>query len=151
MPNYGRRPKQGIGNYHEAHDERIIQRLFESGAIRLLVASKATTWSLPVASYVVISMGVQFYKSKEHRYIDYPVLDVLQMMGRACRPMDDERSQCVLMCQQTRMDFYQKFMAEGLPTESHLLTHLLHDYFFAGIAFKTVEHQQDAMVSAYYS
>ena len=48
------------------------------------------------------------------------------------------------------MDFYQKFLAEGLPIESYLLT-LLHDYFFAESAFKTVENQQDAMVSAYDS
>ena len=38
VPNDSRRLKHGIGNYHEAPDEqdkRIIQRLFESGAIRL--------------------------------------------------------------------------------------------------------------------
>ena len=40
---------------------------------------------------MVIIMGVQFYEGKEHRYVDYPVMDVLQMMGRACRPMEDER------------------------------------------------------------
>ncbi|EDR01243.1 uncharacterized protein LACBIDRAFT_240054 [Laccaria bicolor S238N-H82] len=140
--------KHGIGYYHEAldkQDKRIVQRLFESGAIQLLVASKDTAWSLPVASYMVIIMGVQFYEGKEHRYIDYPVMDVLQMMGRACRPMEDERSRCVLMCQQTRKDFYKKFLAEGLPIESHLPTHLLHDYFLAEIAVKTIENKQDAM------
>ena len=96
---------------------------------------------------MVIIMGVQFYEGKEHRYIDYPVMDVLQMMGRACRPLEDERSRCVLMCQQTRKDFYKKFLAEGLPIESHLPTHLLHDYFLAEIAVKTIENKQDAMVS----
>lgn len=95
---------------------------------------------------MVIIMGVQHYEGKEHRYVDYPVLDVLQMMGRACRPMEDERSRCVLMCQQTRKDFYKKFLAEGLPIESHLPTHLLHDYFLAEIAVKTIENKQDAMV-----
>jgi pre-mRNA-splicing helicase BRR2 len=79
--------KHGIGYYHEAldkQDKRIVQRLSESGAIQLLVAPKDTAWSLPVTSYMVIIMGVQFYEGKEHRYIDYPVMDVLQMMGRAC-------------------------------------------------------------------
>ncbi|KAF8631115.1 hypothetical protein AX17_005160 [Amanita inopinata Kibby_2008] len=140
--------KHGIGYYHEAldrQDKRIVQRLFESGAIQVLVASKDTAWSLPIASYMVIIMGVQFYEGKEHRYIDYPVMDVLQMMGRACRPMEDERSRCVLMCQQTRKDFYKKFLAEGLPIESHLPTHMLHDYFLAEIAVKTIENKQDAM------
>lgn len=99
-----------------------------------------------MASYMVIIMGVQSYEGKEHRYVDYPVMDVLQMMGRACRPSEDERSRCVLMCQQTRKDFYKKFLAEGLPIESHLPTHMLHDYFLAEIAVKTIENKQDAMV-----
>ncbi|OAX40546.1 Sec63-domain-containing protein [Rhizopogon vinicolor AM-OR11-026] len=140
--------KHGIGYYHEAldkQDKRIVERLFQSGAIQVLVASKDTAWSLPVASYMVIIMGVQYYEGKEHRYVDYPVMDVLQMMGRACRPLEDDRSRCVLMCQQTRKDFYKKFLAEGLPIESHLPTHLLHDYFLAEIAVKTIENKQDAM------
>ncbi|KAG5219829.1 DEIH-box ATPase [Salix suchowensis] len=140
--------KHGIGFYHEAldrQDKRIVERLFQSGAIQVLVASKDTAWSLPVASYMVIIMGVQTYEGKEHRYIDYPIVDVLQMMGKACRPLEDERSRCVLMCQQTRKDFFKKFLAEGLPIESHLPTLLLHDYFLAEIAVKTIENKQDAM------
>ncbi|KAG6330761.1 hypothetical protein ID866_8327, partial [Astraeus odoratus] len=140
--------KHGVGYYHEAmdkQDKRIVERLFQSGAIQVLVASKDTAWSLPVASYMVIIMGVQYYEGKEHRYVDYPVMDVLQMMGRACRPMEDERSRCVLMCQQTRKDFYKKFLAEGLPIESHLPTHLIHDFFLAEIAVKTIENKQEAL------
>ncbi|CCL98051.1 uncharacterized protein FIBRA_00045 [Fibroporia radiculosa] len=123
--------KHGVGYYHEAlskQDKRID-----------------TAWSLPVASYMVIIMGVQCYEGKEHRYVDYPVMDVLQMMGRACRPTEDDKSRCVLMCQQTRKDFYKKFLAEGLPIESHLPTHMLHDYFLAEIGVKTIENKQDAM------
>lgn len=142
---------RGVGYYHEAldkQDKRIVQRLFESGAVQVLVASKDTAWSLPVASYMVIIMGVQYYEGREHRYVDYPVMDVLQMMGRACRPLEDERSRCVLMCQQTRKDFYKKFLSEGLPIESHLMN-MLHDYFLAEIAVKTIENKQDAMVRVF--
>ena len=142
--------KKGIGYFHEAlskQDKRIVQRLFESGAIQVLVASKDTAWSLPVASYMVIVMGVQYYEGKEHRYVDYPVMDVLQMIGRACRPREDDRSRCVLMCQATRKEFYKKFLGEGLPIESHL-GNMLHDYFLAEIAVKTIENKQDAMVGA---
>ena len=103
-------------------------------------------WSLPVASHMVIIMGIQFYEGKEHWYIDYPVMDVLQMMGKACRPLEDENSRCILMCQQTCKDFCKKFLSEGLLIESHLPTHLLHDYFLAEIAVKMIENKQDAMV-----
>lgn len=94
---------------------------------------------------MVIILGVQSYEGKEHRYIDYPVMDVLQMIGKACRPRHDQRSRCVLMCPQTKKEFYKKFLGEGLPIESHL-TAVLHDYFMAEIAVKTVENKQDAMV-----
>jgi pre-mRNA-splicing helicase BRR2 len=66
-------------------------------------------------------------------------------MGRVC-PSKDKRSRYVLMSQQTRKEFYNKFLGEGLPSESHLLTHLLHDYFLAEIAVKTIESKQGAMV-----
>ena len=61
---------------------------------------------------MVIIMGVQFYEGKEHRYIDYPVMDIVQM-GK------DENSRSVPMCHQTRKDFYKKFLSEGLPIELH--------------------------------
>ncbi|KAF9504269.1 hypothetical protein BS47DRAFT_1355400 [Hydnum rufescens UP504] len=140
--------KHGIGYYHEAmdrQDRRIVERLFESDAIQLLIASRETAWSLPVTAYMVIIMGIQYFEGKEHRYVDYPITDLLQMMGRACRPSIDQSSRCILMCQHTRKDFYKKFLSEGLPIESHLPTHMIHDYFLSEIAVKTIENKQDAM------
>jgi pre-mRNA-splicing helicase BRR2 len=98
-------------------------------------------WSLPVASYMVIIMGVQYFEGKEHHFVNYPMTDVLQIMGRACHPAEDEKSCCMLMCQQTWKDFYKKFLNEGLPIELHLPTHILHDYFLGEIAVKTIENK----------
>lgn len=120
-----------------------MERLFRSGAIQVLVASKDTAWSIPMASYMVIVMGVQFYENKEHQH---PVMDVLQRMGRPCPPTEDDRNRCVLMYQQTRTDFYKQSLAEGLPIELHLPVHLLHDYFLADVAVRILENKQDAMV-----
>ncbi|KAF8761911.1 Sec63 protein [Rhizoctonia solani] len=142
--------KHGVGYYHEAlskQDKRIVERLFEAGAIQLVIASRETCWSLPLTAYMVVIMGVQHYEGREHRYVDYPVPDVLQMMGRACRPGVDASSRCVLMCQQTRKEFYKKFLSEGLPIESHLTTNLLHDWFLAETAVKTIENKQDATLA----
>jgi len=50
------------------------------------------------------------------------------------------------MAQQTCKEFYKNFLGEGLPIESHLPTHLLHNYFLAEIAVKTIENKQDATV-----
>ncbi|ODN91338.1 pre-mRNA-splicing helicase BRR2 [Cryptococcus wingfieldii CBS 7118] len=139
--------RYGIGFYHEALskvDKKIVTGLFEQGAIRVLVASKDTAWSLPVTSYMVIIMGVQSFDGQEHRYVDYAIADVLQMMGRACRPMIDSSSRCVLMVQQTRKDFFKKFLNEALPVESSLPNYL-HDHFNAEIVAKTIENKQDAV------
>ncbi|GAA5859336.1 hypothetical protein JCM8547_001990 [Rhodosporidiobolus lusitaniae] len=137
----------GVGFYHEAlsrQDKRIVETLYSSGAIQVVVASKDTAWSIPLTAYMVVIMGVQSFEGKEHRYVDYPFTDVLQMMGRACRPSHDTSSRCVLMCQQVRKEFFKKFLNEGLPIESHL--HLtLHDDFNAEIVTKTIENKQDAV------
>jgi len=93
---------------------------------------------------MVIIMGVQTFDGQEHRYVDYAIADVLQMMGRACRPGVDASSRCVLMCQQTRKDFFKKFLNEALPVESSLPGYL-HDHFNAEIVAQTIENKQDAV------
>jgi hypothetical protein len=55
------------------------------------------------------------------------------------------RGRAVSMCADVSANsegllLYKKFLAEGLPIESHLPTHLLHDYFLVEI-----ENKQDAM------
>lgn len=32
-------------------------------------------------------------------YVDYPIYDVLQMVGKANRPLQDDEGCCVIMCQ----------------------------------------------------
>ena len=92
-----------VGFYHEAQskqDKRILEELFESGAIQVVVASR----DINLNCHMVIVMGTQFFEGKEHRYADYPITDVLQMMGRACRPQHDDTGRCVLMCQAIKKD-----------------------------------------------
>ncbi|KAI8374185.1 Sec63 Brl domain-containing protein [Radiomyces spectabilis] len=139
--------QHGIGYYHEAlskSDKRIVEQLYESGAIQVIVASRDTCWGLPLNSHMVIIMGTQYFEGKEHRYADYPITDVLQMMGRACRPLQDDTGKCVLMCQANKKEFYKKFLYEALPVESHL-DQFMHDHFNAEIVTKTIENKQDAV------
>lgn len=137
----------GIGFYHESmskQDKLIVERLYALGAIQVVVASKETAWSIPLSAYLVIIMGVQTFEGKEHRYVDYPFTDILQMMGKACRPMHDASSKCVLMVPQVRKPFFLRFLNEGLPIESHV--HLaLSDHLLSEIAAGTVENKQEAV------
>ncbi|KAL1920366.1 uncharacterized protein VTP21DRAFT_743 [Calcarisporiella thermophila] len=139
--------QHGVGFYHEAlnrGDKRIVEQLFESGAVQVVVASRETAWAIPMSCHMVIVMGAQYFEGKEHRYVDYSITDVLQMMGRACRPRLDDTGRCVFMCQTNKKEFYKKFLYEALPVESHL-DHQLHNHFNAEIVTKTIENKQDAV------
>ncbi|ORX98893.1 Sec63-domain-containing protein [Basidiobolus meristosporus CBS 931.73] len=139
--------QHGVGFYHEAlskQDKRIVEQLFESGAIQIVVVSRDTCWGINMSSHMVIVMGTQYFEGKDHRYVDYPITDVLQMLGRACRPNKDDLGRCVLMCQANKKEFYKKFLFESLPIESHLDL-FLHDHFNAEIVTKTIENKQDAV------
>ena len=51
------------------------------------------------------------------RYVDYPVTDIIQMLGRANRPLIDDSDAAVLLCQSSKKEFYKKFLYEPLPVE----------------------------------
>ncbi|PWN50035.1 Sec63-domain-containing protein [Violaceomyces palustris] len=139
--------EHGIAYYHEGlsrTDKRIVERLFQAGAIQVVVASKETAWSMPMTAHLVLIMSLQTYEGKEHRYVDYPLTDMLQMVGRSTRPGEDDSSRCVLFCQATRKDYFKKFLAEGLPLESRLNAYA-QDYFNAEIVARTIDDKQSAV------
>lgn len=138
---------QGVAYMHEgltASDLRLVEQLFDSGAIQVAVVTRDLCWAVNIFAHLVIIMDSQFYNGKVHAYEDYPVNDVLQMVGRANRPLEDDDSKCVLMCQSSKKDFFKKFLNDSLPVESHL-DHRLHDHFNAEIVTKTIENKQDAV------
>ncbi|KAJ1551678.1 DEIH-box ATPase, partial [Nowakowskiella sp. JEL0078] len=139
----------GVAFFHEAlskSDKRIVRQLFDSGAARVIVASRDSCWGLGIRAELVIIMGAKYYEGKEHRYVDYPMPDVLQMVGCASKPVgeDDAMTRCVLMCNAVKKDFYKKFLDEALPIESHL-DQMLHDHFNAEIVNGVIENKQDAV------
>lgn len=138
---------QGVAYLHEGLnpvDRKIVEQLYDSGAIQVVVVSRNLCWGLTLASHLVVIIDTQFYNGKIHAYEDYPVTDVLQMVSRANRPLTDEDGKCVLLCQSSKKDFFKKFLYEPLPVESHL-DHCLHDHFNAEIVTKTIENKQDAV------
>ncbi|KAK7419011.1 Pre-mRNA-splicing helicase BRR2 [Neonectria magnoliae] len=137
----------GIGYYHEAlsqSDKRIVKHLYDKGAIQVLVASRDVCWELDSTSHLVIVMGTQYFEGREHRYVDYPLSDVLNMFGKALRPSKDGRGRGVLMLPQVKRDYYKKFLNEALPVESHLHNYL-HDAFVTEISTKMIESGDDAI------
>ena len=108
------------------------------------MAVHSLCWGLGVSAHLVVLLDAQHYEGAERRYVDYPVTDVLQMMGRASRPLVDDVGRCVLLCHASKKLFYKKFLYEPLPVESHL-DHFLADHMCAETVTKTIESKQDAV------
>lgn len=116
-----------------------------AGAVaQVLVSTAHCCWGLSSAAALVVIMGTQYYDGTGLGASDYPVTDLIQMLGRASRPGVDDVGKAVLMCHAPRKEYYKKFLFEPLPVESHL-DHFLHDTFVAEIVTKTIENKQDAV------
>lgn len=143
----------GIGYFHEAlsaNDKRIVSHLFSIGALQVMIASRDVCWEIDCTAHLVIVMGTQFYEGREHRYIDYPVSEILQMFGKACRPLEDKTGIGLLMLPASKREYYKKFMHEALPVESHLQV-CMHDAFVSEISTKIIQSTQDAVDWATYT
>jgi pre-mRNA-splicing helicase BRR2 len=137
----------GVGYYHEAlslSDKRIVSHLFSIGAIQVLLASRDVCWELNVTAHLVIVMNTQFFDGREHRYIDYPISEILQMFGKASRPGQDKLGRGVLMVPAVKREYYKKFLNEAMPVESHLQVYL-HDAFVTEASTRTISSTQDAV------
>lgn len=137
----------GVGYFHEAlsqSDKRIVKHLYNQGAIQVLVASRDVCWELDCTAHLVVVMGTQYFEGREHRYIDYPLSEVLQMFGKALRPSKDGRARGVLMVPGTRREYFKKFLNEALPVESHL-HNFVHDAFVTEVSTKMIESAEDAI------
>ncbi|KAG7006014.1 pre-mRNA-splicing factor brr2 [Physcia stellaris] len=143
----------GIGYFHEAlssNDKRIVSHLYSRGALQVMVASRDVCWEIDCTAHLVVVMGTQFYEGREHRYIDYPISEILQMFGKASRPLEDKTSRGLLMVPAVKREYYKKFLNEALPIESHLQVYL-HDAFVSEISTKIIGSTQDAVDWATYT
>ncbi|XP_053317304.1 activating signal cointegrator 1 complex subunit 3 [Spea bombifrons] len=137
----------GIGMHHaglQERDRRTVEELFVNCKIQVLIATSTLAWGVNFPAHLVIVKGTEFYDGKTRRYVDYPITDVLQMMGRAGRPQFDDQGKAVILVHDIKKDFYKKFLYEPFPVESSLLE-VLSDHLNAEIAAGTITSKQDAM------
>ncbi|XP_029451214.1 activating signal cointegrator 1 complex subunit 3 isoform X1 [Rhinatrema bivittatum] len=137
----------GIGMHHAGlheRDRKTVEELFVNCKIQVLIATSTLAWGVNFPAHLVIVKGTEFYDGKTRRYVDYPITDVLQMMGRAGRPQFDDQGKAVILVHDIKKDFYKKFLYEPFPVESSLLD-VLSDHLNAEIAAGTIASKQDAM------
>ena len=67
-------------------------------------------WGVNLPARLVIVKGTEFYDGKVSRYVDYPLTDVLQMIGRAGRPGFDTEGKAVVMVETSKKNFYTRYV-----------------------------------------
>ena len=97
-------------------------------------------WGVNFPAHLVVVKGTEYYDGKLKRYVDMPITDVLQMIGRAGRPQFDNSA--VVLVHDIKKNFYKKFLYEPFPVESSLLE-VLPDHINAEIVAGTIKNKQE--------
>ena len=127
----------GIGYYYEGISKDVVN-LFQSGKIQVLIVPHTLAYAVDdLSAELVVLLGTKSYDGKEHRFMDYPMVDIQQMIGRS-------RGKCVVFTHTTRKTVLTKCLTEPIPIESHF-DHFLSDQLNAEIVTKTIESKQDAV------
>lgn len=137
----------GIGIHHAGlaeSDRALVEELFVSCKIQVLVCTSTLAWGVNFPAHLVIVKGTEFFDAKTSRYVDFPITDVLQMMGRAGRPQFDTHGVAVILVHEPKKQFYRKFLYEPFPVESQLKGQLA-DHLGAEIAGGAIASRHDAV------
>ncbi|KAJ0973942.1 hypothetical protein J5N97_015907 [Dioscorea zingiberensis] len=137
----------GIGLHHAGLNDRdrsLVEELFANSKIQILVCTSTLAWGVNLPAHLVIIKGTEYFDGKTRRYVDFPITDILQMMGRAGRPQYDQHGKAVILVHEPKKSFYKKFLYEPFPVESNLREHL-HDHINAEIVSGTISHKEDAL------
>ncbi|VBB27123.1 unnamed protein product [Acanthocheilonema viteae] len=137
----------GVGMHHaglQQYERNIVERLFVEKKIQVMVATATLAWGINMPAHLVIIKGTEYYDGKTHKYIDFPVTDVLQMIGRAGRPQFDDSAVAVIYVQDVKKNFYKRFLYEPFPVESSMLS-ALPNHVNAEIYAGTITSQQHVM------
>nr|CAD7572321.1 unnamed protein product [Timema californicum] len=137
----------GIGMHHaglQERDRKTVEELFVNQKIQILIATATLAWGVNFPAHLVVVKGTEYYDGKIHRYVDMPITDVLQMMGRAGRPQYDDSGIAMVLVHDVKKNFYKKFLYEPFPVESSLLE-VLADHVNAEIVAGTVQTKQDIL------
>lgn len=70
-------------------DRNVVESLFRSGDIKVLLATATLAWGVNLPAYCVIIKGTDIYDPNLTESRDLSILDVQQMFGRAGRPQYD--------------------------------------------------------------
>lgn len=113
----------GFGVHHAGmlrSDRNLTEKMFASGAIKVLCCTATLAWGVNLPAAVVIVKGTQVYDAKKGGYIDLGISDVIQIFGRAGRPQYENFGTGILCTTSDRLDHYISLITQQHPIESKL-------------------------------
>uniref|UniRef100_A0A1A9WJB5 U5 small nuclear ribonucleoprotein 200 kDa helicase n=1 Tax=Glossina brevipalpis TaxID=37001 RepID=A0A1A9WJB5_9MUSC len=137
----------GIGLHHaglQETDRKTVEELFLNRKIQILIATATLAWGVNLPAHLVVIKGTEYFDGKVKKYVDMPITDILQMMGRAGRPQFDNEGVAVVLVHDEKKNFYKKFLYDPFPVESSLLE-VLPEHMNAEIVAGTVQTKQAAL------
>jgi activating signal cointegrator complex subunit 3 len=111
----------GIGIHHAgltAVDRNLVEELFVTNRIQILVCTSTLAWGVNFPAHLVVVKGTEYYDAKSQRYVDFPITDVLQMMGRAGRPQFNAAGVACILVYEPKKNFYHRFLYQPFPGQS---------------------------------
>ena len=133
----------GIGMHHAGlipADRVLVEHLYLELKIQVLVCTSTLAWGVNFPAHLVVIKGTEYYDAATKRYVDFPITDVLQMMGRAGRPQFDDDGKAVVLVEESKKNFYLNFLHSPFPVESSLASQL-HNHVNAEVVGGTVRAQ----------
>lgn len=147
--------EHGFAVYNESMspaDQVIVRHLFNTHAIRALIASRDSCHSLEMTASLVIVMSTQYAtydrQTDERHIVDYSMDDLLQMQAipaefQERNTSDASVAQCMIFTQPDKASLISKFINEGLPLESSFLeSETLFQAILSRISSGTIENKQ---------
>jgi activating signal cointegrator complex subunit 3 len=144
----------GIGMHHAGlvtSDRQVMEHLFVENKIQVLIATSTLAWGVNFPAKLVIIKGTEFFDPKytdlNHRqkgYVDMPITDILQMVGRAGRPQFNDKGFACVYVEKSKKNFYRKYLNDPFPIESRLKGQLA-DHINAEINAGTITNKQNCM------
>ncbi|CAD2219534.1 RNA helicase [Angomonas deanei] len=137
----------GVGIHHAGlleRDRTTVESCFLNNKIQILVATSTLAWGVNFPAHMVVVKGTEYFDAKTGGYVDFPITDVLQMVGRAGRPQFDTEGVAQVLCHEPKKGFYRRFLYDPFPVES-ALHQQLHVHINAEIVSGTIATRQDAV------
>lgn len=137
----------GFGVHHAGmlrSDRNLTEKMFTSGAIKVLCCTSTLAWGVNLPAAVVIVKGTQVYDSKQGGFIDLGISDVIQIFGRAGRPQFEKFGTGILCTTSDRLDHYVSLITQQHPIESRLSDKLI-DNLNAEISLGSVTNVEEGV------